>query len=174
MARWKLNAKAALNVKGIEWEYTEIKQETGEQLRHRFQVPLYLDPEDAYICRRWGQNGVLIVSDGNNSWPKDIVFTGPPIPDMEPLDDEAEQISARCRPNWIHPIEGLSTHVGPSNESILAKLEAMLAKVTVDQEPAPPGPSVSEFEELKRMVADLAAKNAALEIAMYDQAEPEA
>jgi hypothetical protein len=47
--------------------------------------------------------GIVVVSDGHNSKPSDIVFEGDPTPGMLPLDDEAREISARFEKKWATP-----------------------------------------------------------------------
>src|SRR5881392_1048059 len=93
MARWRLKDKHYLSVPGIEWEYQETDRETGRRARKIFTVPLYLDPE---IQADWNypEEGAIIVSTKfDPAHRRDIVFTGPPTPDMEPVDDEAEAIT---------------------------------------------------------------------------------
>src|SRR5882757_467519 len=126
MARWKLNEKHYLNVKGNEWEQVETLQETGEQVRHRYPVPLYLDPGDAGLVKRWGHpSGEIIVSDGNNSQRRDVIFFGPPTPGMIPLDEEAEAISKAESPKWQHPIESLPGQ--GYSDSLLSQLTKQFA-----------------------------------------------
>src|SRR5262245_50428965 len=104
MARWRLTAKHYLRVPGTEWDYKEQSQETGKQVRKVFEVPMYLDPDSP---GDWTENGDINVCYAGRGKPRDIVFEGPPTPDMEPLDDEAKEISAAERPKWVHPIESL-------------------------------------------------------------------
>jgi len=108
MARWRLTSAHYLNVPGTEWEYKETDLNSGRQARRIFPVPMYLNPD-------WQQDhnypGEIIVKQGKGE-PRDIIFEGPPTPDMEPLDEEAEAISAKHRPSWIHPIETLDAQGG--------------------------------------------------------------
>lgn len=167
MARWKLKEKHYLNVGGVEWEQIETLQETGEQIRHRFPVPLYLDPEDGGILKRWGQGGELIVSDGNDPEgrlnPKDIVFSGPPTPAMEPIDESAEAITAAARPAWIHPVESLPGQ--GFNENLLQALSKQLADAFANSKAVAPiiGVDPADFKILQEQVAALLARNAELE-----------
>lgn len=162
MARWKLTEKHYLNVDGIEWEQTEQHIETGEQVRHRHHVPLYLDPDDAGILRRWGQGGALIVSNGGDHQPRDIIFSGPPTPAMEPLDDEAEEQTAQARPGWQHPIETLPGQ--GFNDNLLQQLSKTLADA-LNRAPVAPvsGVDPAEFARLQEQVAALMERNAQLE-----------
>lgn len=106
MARWSLMNAHYLNVPGTEWEYKETT-DSGKQGRKIFPVPLHLDPNNP---RDHNYPGEIIVCHEGKGQPKDIVFVGPPTPDMTPLDDEAQAISDSMQPAWIHPIESLPTH----------------------------------------------------------------
>ncbi len=165
MARWKLTEKHYLNVKGVEWEQIETAQDTGDQIRHRHQVPLYLDPEDQGILKRWGQGGELIVSNGTNPLPKDVVFTGPPTPAMEPIDDEARDLSDAARPGWVHPIESMPGQ--GFNDNLLQALTKQLAEAMTSRPPVAPviGIDPGEFAKLQEQVAALMAQNAELKSA---------
>ena len=103
MARWRLTAKHYLNVPGTEWEYEETTN-TGRRYKQRTPVPLYVDPDDSEFHNR---DGDVIVAYTGSDQKGDLVFAGPPTPDMDPLDDEAERISAELRKGWEHPIESL-------------------------------------------------------------------
>src|SRR5712691_11827674 len=114
MARWKLTAPHYLNVEGTEWQYEEINRATGKPKRYRLPVPLHLHPDLESDWNHVERNvagqitdGMVVVSDGHNPDSKDIIFTGPPTPDMQPLDDDARAISEAVGKNWIHPIERL-------------------------------------------------------------------
>jgi hypothetical protein len=134
MARWYLTAAHYLKVPGTEWEYKETDRMTGKQKRKVFPVPLYLNPADDSDCNfRHGIPGVtdepmIVVASVGRGLPGDIEFEGPPTPDMEPLDDEAREISAQWAPQWVHPIEDLPGQGGMSySQSILSDLEAQVA-----------------------------------------------
>ena len=101
MARWQLKEKHYINVEGTEWEYKETTDQ-GKQVRRVFNVPMYLDPESS---ADWTEPGMIVVCDGTNPKGRDLIFSGPPTPDMLPLDEEAETISASLRASWIAPIE---------------------------------------------------------------------
>lgn len=111
MARWRLAGPHYLNVKGSTWEYKEVDRTTGKQKRTLFPVPQLLDPDNPgdwnYV---YGKDfGEIIVANKAGDYPKDIIFSGDPTPDMVPLDDEAKAITAKMAPKWKHPIESLST-----------------------------------------------------------------
>lgn len=180
MARWRLVEAHYLNTPGTEWEYTETSQQTGRPIRHRFPVPTLLDPKDA-DCWNYVEigptgrpiGGDVIVSDGSNPQPKDIIFIGPPTPGMEPLDAEAKAISEKESPKWIHPIESLPGQT--FSQSLLADLQKQLADLAAAKsaEPAAPVPASGikqeDFDALKQQVAELVALNAAL---LEDKAKP--
>jgi len=115
MARWKLTDAHYLRVLGMKWEYQEIDRRTGRPKRTQFEVPLYINPKYEDDLKAFGQGDPdpefcdIIVSDGNNPQPKDVIFIGDPTPCMTPLDDEAKEISARLEKSWNAPeVEGLS------------------------------------------------------------------
>jgi hypothetical protein len=111
MARWKLTEPHYLKVDGTKWEYNEIDRITGRPKRTQFDVPLYLNPNYEDDLKGFGQGDVevalriIVVSDGNNAQPKDVIFFGSPTPGMLPLDDEAKEISARFAKVWDAPAE---------------------------------------------------------------------
>lgn len=108
MARWRLRSAHYLKVPGTEYEHKETDRATGKQAKKVFPVPLYLNPEDQADCNYPGE---IIVTDKKShpAYPKDIYFVGQPTPEMEPLDEEAEKISASFAKKWEHPIESLPT-----------------------------------------------------------------
>lgn len=112
MARWRLTAAHYLKVPGTEWEQKETDQQTGKQGRKVYPVPLYLDPNNAADCNYPGE--IIVSNKHSAAHPKDIVFSGPPTPDMEPIDDEAIKITEPLKRKWetTHPIEALPTTVG--------------------------------------------------------------
>lgn len=107
MARWKLLEAHYLNSPESFWEQTETDRETGKQRRKRYLVPLHLDPK---VPQDWNyrpgtshflqgghgeEEGAIIVCWEGKGQPRDIVFTGDPTQGMEPLDDEAKEISQK-------------------------------------------------------------------------------
>lgn len=110
MARWKLMAPHYLNLTDkTEWEYMEVSN--GKHRRHRFVVPRVLDPRDPGDWNsRWGQDstnamvgnadGEIVVCLPGKGAPNDFEFLGEPTPDMMPLDDEAQAISASYSEKW--------------------------------------------------------------------------
>lgn len=162
MARWRLLNEHYINVPGTEWEYKEQSKETGKQARKVFPVPLFLNPRDQADHNYPGE---IIVS--NKPYNRDIVFVGPPTPDMEPLDEEAQAISKAESHKWIHPIESLPGQ--GFSKSLLDDLMQQVAAAAAGQV-AKPAAAVSQsqvnpqaFEQLQAQVAQLMARNLELE-----------
>ena len=162
MARWRLTAPHYLNVPGTEWEHKETDQSTGKQARKVFLVPALLNPDTASDCNYPGE--IIVCYDGKGQG-RDIVFEGDPTPDMEPLDEEAEAISATFRAQWQHPIESLAPNGESYSSDLLRMLEAQLLKAGKGEAAqAVPNSGVSreEFEALQAQLAALMAQNAEL------------
>jgi hypothetical protein len=172
MARWFLKDAHYLSVAGIEWEYKETNRETGRQARKVYEVPQYLNPKDASDWN-YPRDEMIIVSDRYDpAHPRDIVFRGPPTPDMEPLDDEAREITQGYidRGAWVHPIESLNMTY---SQSVLSEFERSIAEIVAKQMPHGPAPALSlggvspgDFAKLQAQVATLMERNAQLEEAM--------
>lgn len=161
MARWRLRSAHYLNVvsrwgEKVEWEYSETSRDTGRRARKLFPVPLMLDTNNA---ADYNYPGEIIVCKPGTGSPLDIEFLGDPTPDMEPLDEEAEAISASLRPRWEHPIDSLAPN-GAMNAAEKAFMDSMMRAfaqstsqsilpvntITVDKD---------EFEKLKTQVEAL-------------------
>jgi hypothetical protein len=118
MARWKLTESHYLNVLDCFWEQVETDRETGRQRRKQYPVPMYLNPNSPTDWNYRPGNGHI--TQGGNSFDegtivvcwegkgerRDIVFVGNPTPGMEPLDDEAREVSSTF--TWAHPVDDLS------------------------------------------------------------------
>lgn len=82
------------------WEQIETTA-TGQQVRKQYPVPKYFHHEDPtawnYITDRDQAGrpvaGDIVVCYEGKGQPRDVIFTGPPTPDMTPQDEEAEKIS---------------------------------------------------------------------------------
>lgn len=173
MARWRLKETHYLNVPGTEWEYKEVDRNTGKQGRKVFQVPLHLDPDNP-SDQNYPQEGIIVVSDGVGSMPKDIIFVGPPTPDMEPLDEAARLISEAESPRWVHPIESLP---GSYSESILADLSKQVSELSKNRASVPAGPvsagvDPAAFAKIQEQVQELLAQNATLQAQILEGSEP--
>ena len=162
MARWKLEEAHYLfgrppDLEEVEWEYKETDRINGRERRKRFKVPFYFEAETVVCLEGKGQ-------------PTDCIFEGTPTPAMQPLDDEAKQISAQYSGAWVHPIESLPGQ--GYSASLLNGLEKQLAELSAKM-PAPTtvvesGVSREEFELLQSQFAALMAQNAELQAAKSD------
>lgn len=139
MARFRLTAKHYLHIEGMEWEHKETNQQ-GEEVRTRFPVPKYLDPDNPMNQNYPGE--IIVTLKKDRAFPKDLLFTGKPTPDMEPLDDEADAMIAELRPHWAIPVESLSGNYG---EDLLAKLSRQLDAMAAGGSNA----SVGRLEQLE-------------------------
>ena len=157
MARWRLTASHYLNtVKPAEYEIVEEDTENGGTMRTRLSVPRYFDVEDR--TRLQGNNvtnarGNYIVCWEGKGERGDIEFRGQPTPDMEPLDDEAAEISAKLRDVWetTARAEAGQPAQNTGDVSLAAQAEALRAALT----PAPV--KIEGLEELLAAVAQLTA-----------------
>ena len=158
MARWKLKTPHYLNVPGTKWEYTENSRTSGRPQRNVYNVPLYLHPEDPndWNWRYDRDSGDIIVcyeGKGDSSG-KDIVFIGPPTPDMEPLDDEAKAISKRDVRELLQG-ESVSDERGGYAGKVLEELGMKLAEAMTN------GSSASQ-DKLIETMAKVMEQNAAI------------
>ncbi len=78
---------------------------------------------------------------------------------MEPLDDEAQALSDKCRHKWEHPIESLPTQMSPGEASFM---QAMM-KMMEGQPASTKGVDPKEFAALQEQVAALMERNKQLE-----------
>lgn len=151
MARFRLKGKHYLNVPGTEWEQEETPLgKGGKTLRKRYHVPTYFDPEDQSDQNYPGE--IIVATEASKQYPKDIIFAGPPTADMEPLDDEAQELFDSYRPIWEgrHPIESLPGTFGDAlREQFEKEIESKGGLK------ATPNVSLAEFEELKKSNAEL-------------------
>ena len=177
MARWRLMQAHYLSVPGTEWEYKESDRETGRQARKVFEVPLYLDPKDAADWNYRSDESIIVTNKFDPAFRRDIVFVGPPTPDMEPIDDEAQVITQGYIDSgaWKHPIDSLNMNY---SQSVLSDFERQLAQLLAGVQqavkPAPQAVSLSgvsqeAFEKLQSQVAMLAERNAQLEDALVEK-----
>lgn len=156
MARWELTDKHYIhgNWPGEDknsWQFTETNMETGRVARKLFTVPAFLEKG-------------IIVSQGERH-PREFEFLGPPTPEMLPLDDDAEAISAQHRSKWMAPMDGFPTQ-GPGgfNDAVLQRLTDALDNISrnqpIQQQTAVPVGSVSraEFELLQAQLLEVQAQ----------------
>ncbi len=165
MARWSLRNSHYLNVldaegRGCEWMHEETDRETGRRNRKIYTVPQLLDPNNPQD-QNYRKLGRIIVCLEGKGEPRDIIFLGEPTPDMEPFDEEAEQISESLRSKWEHPIDTLPAN-GGMNEGEAAFMKHLMESFAKSV----PAPNASvpkeDFEALKAQVAELVKQNAEL------------
>lgn len=126
MARWRLTAAHYLNVPGEEYEHIETDRDTGKRVRKLYPVPMFLDPKDP---ANHNYPGDIIVGQGETGFPRDLIFTGPPTPDMEPLDAEAEKITKEASKKWVNPMDALPGQGVDYSSQLLAVFERQLTEV---------------------------------------------
>lgn len=168
MARWKLLEAHYLAVPGTEWEYKETNRETGRSARKVYEVPLYLDPKEPTDWTDRTEEMVVVSNKFDPKHPRDIIFKGPPTPNMEALDDEAQAISDKESKNWIHPIDSLNMTYSESRLSEFEREIAIAIAGRVEEKRTVPnlslgGVSSEDFEKLQQQVAMLMERNAQLE-----------
>lgn len=160
MARWRLMTPHYLNIidpdsgEPTEWVYAETDRTTGKARRKVYHVPQLLDPKDPTQLN-FGDD-IVVCQEGKGE-PKDITFFGEPTPDMEPMDEEAETISASLQHKWTHPIDTLPIN-GGMNEKEQAFMEQMM-KAFAGAVPQQANTSVTQaqYDELKREMEALKA-----------------
>ena len=165
MARWKLLEDHYLNGyppgmdhEEVVWEYKELDRLTGREKRKRFPVP-YFFPR-AIIDREGFEKETFVCHEGKGR-EGDWVFFGQPTLSMQPLDREAEELSAKL--SHVHPIDSLP---GNFSASLLNYFEGEVAAAS-SRMPGPgpvaqSGVSKAEFDELKQQLIQLMSQNAEL------------
>lgn len=156
MPRWKLVAPHYLNIvpgngqNPIQWEYVEEDlhaKRTGAspgrpgaggnngQRRVRYTVPLMMDPRTPGDWNYPNDEAIIVSTEFSRAFPNDIVFAGEPTPDMVPMDEAAERISASLAHKWVHPIEGMPN--ADHSTSIITNLERMITGLVKQQGETP-------------------------------------
>ena len=152
MARWRLNephylfGRVAGEDSTCEWEYKEADRITGREKRKRFKVPDYRNV-NTVVCYEGSEKD------------SDFIMEGPPTPGMEPLDDEAREISRKHEKSWIHPIESLPTQLGPEAIQMMGEFAKMIGQNT---SVAVSGVSKEDFDKVMARLAKLETENAEL------------
>jgi hypothetical protein len=123
--RWRLMTSHYLNVPGTEWEHNESDRTTGKAVRKLYPVGLLLDPRNPQDCNRDGDCVVAHAIEGLRNERTDFIFLGDPTPDMEPMNDEAEEITNGLKAKWAHPIDTLPVN-GGMNDAEKAFMEKMM------------------------------------------------
>lgn len=168
MARWRLISSHYLNVPGNVWEQKELDQLTGKQGRKTYEVPLHLDvlnPTDYNY-----PDGIYVTNKADKAFPRDILFIGAATAEMEPLDAEAEKISAEVAKKWKHPIESLPAGTSPTDallQRLTEQLDAAMRgrPIAVADPVSTKGVDNDRLKALEDQVAALMARNAELEAA---------
>ena len=155
MARWKVTAKHYLHAEQYgqptEWERQEINTETGRLFRKTYKVPMLIDPDDKYCVNR--NEGFCVVARKGTEKPGDIVFFGPPTPDMEPMDDGAQAETDAEKHKWINPIDSLAPEIGQEfGKQLLEMLERQLDVASRGQAISLKGAAPNELQSLKDIV----------------------
>lgn len=157
MARWKLMQPHYLNVLRLadgtegEWVKEETNRTTGRIARHTYKVPVLLDTNNPQDFN--DPDGIIVCLEGKGER-NDITFIGNPTPDMEPLDDEAEEITAKARHKWDHPIDSLPAN-GGMNDKEHEFMNVMMKAFTSGAPPVNTAVPNAEVEALKAQVAKL-------------------
>lgn len=159
MARWRLTGKHYLMVPGTHWRYEETDRDTGERNEVTFPVGRFLDPENPRDCRSAGE--CIVCNAADKATRGDWVFTGDPTPNMEPLDEEAEAITAALRPKWEHPIDTLPSSMSGEESNFMNRLMAAAATAAG----AKPSIDPEAFMKLQAQVTQLMDENATLKAA---------
>lgn len=166
MARWRVTAKHYINAKQFgedtTWVREETNRDTGRAFRRTFSVPLYIDPDDPICINK--NVGFCVVAKEGTELLGDIVFDGPPTPDMEPLDDEAREITSKESAKWKDPINSLPVAIGEDfGQKLLAMLTSQFNAVSLQpSNTSLKGSSSTEVDELKAMLAEQAKQIALL------------
>lgn len=153
--RWRLMQPHYLNVPvypdgtKVEWEHKETDRTTGRVNRKYHTVPCLLDTNNPGDYN--DGDGIVVCHEGGGN-PKDYVFLGDPTPDMEPLDDEAEALSASMRPKWEHPINSLPAN-GGMNEAESAFMQNMMKAFAQQVGAANTAVPNKDVEDLKAIIA---------------------
>jgi hypothetical protein len=150
----------------VEWEHKETAQHTGRSVRKLYQVPILLNPNDPADCNYPGELVVTHEVEGARIPRQDYIFTGDPTPEMEPLNEEAEAITARLRQKWDHPIDGLATsgNLNPQEDLFLKNMMAVFSgAIQQAQQPSVANTAIApdDYNEMKERVAKLEAMIAA-------------
>jgi len=170
MARWKLIcAHHIYTDPPTEWMYQEIDRSTGRQKQKKHVVPRYLNPLEQ---SDWTENyrdatgaivdGITVVCHVGKGHPSDIQFLGEPTPDMDPLDDEAREISKSLEAKHRRPAEAIPGET--YSQSLLAHLEMTVA--ARKEEPQ----NYAALQKLMEQLVEIQSQNQKLMQAMSERA----
>jgi hypothetical protein len=156
--QWRLKSPHYLNVPGTHWEQNETNRSTGKAARTVHSVGLLLNPDDPSDCDRNGEIIVYTAIEGLRAPKFGHQFIGEPTPEMEPINDEAEAISASLQKKWDRPFDTFQTSSeGEFSERLLAGIEKALNKASQSTGDVPGATVVpiSEYNALKDQMAQM-------------------
>lgn len=147
--------------------------DTQEEVRHRMPVPRFLHLDDPKT-RRNSSGHVIVCYEGSKEAPTDYIFVGPPTPDMEPLDDEAMELSKSELSRGQHPMDSLSPngYQGDILERFTKAIEAIGGIQPQNQSIA--NVSAEDFAVLQEQVQALIEQNAQLQAQLLGEQPVEA
>jgi hypothetical protein len=162
--RWRLTAEHHLNVAElpdgtrVEWEHKETARESGRTVRKLYPVPMYLNPKDPADHNYPGEIIVAHKVDGCCNLVKDYIFSSPPTPEMEPLNDEAQAITDVWKDRWNNPVESLPANGGMTSaeSAFMAKMMEAFERIAPPRH-EPKAEDHSEVVELRERLAKLEA-----------------
>lgn len=170
MARWMLKEAHYLKVPGTVWEEMSVDRDTGRQKRIAHPVPRLLNPKDPSDWSHRPQSGGAHVSVGGSSFDegaivvawagktddrRDFIFEGEPTPDMEPIDDEAKEISAKKFSNWRDPMDSAYTALAPTEQLLIKLQEEMSQAMSTMNQARTPDTGIAETQ---KQIADTLAQ----------------
>lgn len=159
--RWKLLTPHYLNVPGTVWTQEEQPFATPKRIKREFKVPLYLNPEDPSQWTEKNEDrtfGWIVVCHEGKGKPSDTIFVGPPTPDMEPMDDEARELSKSYQSQWATFGDMPAGDFENSMFTFLTRAVDRLAANNIDT----PETDRKQLESLMRANADLISENEVL------------
>ena len=143
----------------------------GRPAKVRFKVPRHLDPNEPadHTHLNWMNQGdgvIIVAHEGTTNDPNDVIFSGAPTPDMDPIDDEAKKISAGFASQWKHPIESLP---GNYSQSLIDDFQRQMADVQATKKQEP----VEGMTELLTAMASMMKQNQELLNVLTHAAPPQ-
>ena len=177
MARWLLREPHYLNSPDTFWEQQMTDRETGRQKRVQYPVPLHLDPNNpadwnyksggAHITQggnAFTEGGIVVCYKGKGEL-KDIIFEGAPTPGMEPIDDEAKELTAKLSHKLGYDVFALagdenatySNHILNKAADLFSEAQSKTSEVSAELVSAQ-----KETRDIMATMAQVLAQNAAL------------
>jgi hypothetical protein len=167
MARWRLTDKHYIHIsrngEPTQWEWKETNRDTGRVNRKVYTVPMYLDPNNP---ADQNHDGDVIIARQKGSHSKDLIVADDFVPtwDMEPLDDEAEALSAALKARGgAHPIDSLPAQGQTYAEHLLTRLGDQLERAMREAPPPSAPPDTGVIKKLQEDMAKLMEANAKMQ-----------